>query len=371
MRKNIYTETIDSIRVSETTLRKALEAVGKTDKGDITMTKNKKLKFTGMVAASLAVVIAGGTAAGYLPGSGKADVTEKTAASSSGKTSSTNSFTLMVNAAELTEEPMIISSSGNPAVNSAEIKANKIRGISLSEGDDEGGYSVSYNVPLEISCEGENISSVTYSVDTGAVSVAYYMGEDPVKAGTETNRCDNTMEGTVPLKPEYQKMRDELIKEIPSDGDGDAEVEWSDEELEIWEQIDKSCENSTFKHYSSITIAPDDPNLDYSSFALVGSSKELSMDKRNYLEAHKEDLFSSNDEQRINEQKKCIDMLINGQVIHCTVTFNDGTQQTQDIQVGTEIAKYGDVLRQNNEPENEKIEEFYDYKDVYMTYSLA
>ena len=64
-------------------------------------------------------------------------------------------------------------------------------------------------------------------------------------------------------------------------------------------------------------------------------------------------------------------MLINGQVIHCTVTFNDGTQQTQDIQVGTEIAKYGDVLRQNNEPENEKIEEFYDYKDVYMTYSLA
>ena len=286
MRKNIYTETIDSIRVSETTLRKALEAVGKTDKGDITMTKNKKLKFTGMVAASLAVVIAGGTAAGYLPGSGKADVTEKTAASSSGKTSSTNSFTLMVNAAELTEEPMIISSSGNPAVNSAEIKANKIRGISLSEGDDEGGYSVSYNVPLEISCEGENISSVTYSVDTGAVSVAYYMGEDPVKAGTETNRCDNTMEGTVPLKPEYQKMRDELIKEIPSDGDGDAEVEWSDEELEKWRQIDKSYENSTFKHYSSITIAPDDPSLDYSSFALVGSSKELSMDKRNYLEAH-------------------------------------------------------------------------------------
>ncbi|MBQ8134327.1 MAG: hypothetical protein IJ192_07990 [Clostridia bacterium] len=371
MRKNIYTETIDSIRVSDKAVGKALAAVRKTDKGDIIMVKHNKLKFTGMVAASLAVVIAGGTVAGQLLSSNQAKLTSSTISSQAPKNvSSPNSFTLMVNAAELTKEATVVSASGNSDVNnSAKINVPGINGFNMSEGDDFNGYTVGYALPMDISCIGENIKSVTYSVDVGAISVSYYKDENPVIGGTETNRCDNTPEYGVPLKPKYQKLEDELAKEIPDNTEG--EVKLSDEDLKKLEQIDKSLENTEMKHYSSITIDNNDSSLDYTSISLVGSSEELSKEERDYLEAHRDELFSYNDESKIEEQKVCVDKLINGQVIHCTVTFNDGTQQTQDIKVGTTIATFGEVFLISEEIPDEKYDTYKDDKDVYLTYALA
>lgn len=335
------------------------------------MVKHNKLKFAGMVAASLAVVITGGTVAGQFLSSNQAYIKSGTISSQEPKNVSfPNSFTLMVNAAELTKEATIVSASGNSDVNnSAKINVPGINGFSMSEGDDFDGYTVAYALPMDISCKGENIKSVTYSVDVGAISVSYYKGENPVIDGTETNRCDNTPEYYVPLKPEYQKLEDELAKEIPDNTDG--EVNWSDEDQKKMEEINKSLENTEMRHYSSITIDNNDPTLDYTSISLVGSSIELSKEERDYLGEHSGELFSYNDESKIEEQKVCMDKLINGQTIHCTVTFNDGTQQTQDIKVGTTIATFGEVFEKSKEVPDEKYDTYKDEKDVYLTYALA
>ncbi len=367
MRKNMYTEIVDSIRLSDRAVEKALKAVRTTEKGDMIMVKRNKLKYTGMIAASLAVVIAGGTAAGQLLQCNQTQKMDSTAAS---QADSHNSFVLMVNAAELTDEPMVVNcAEETTADNRAAFGMNEVRGISLSEGDENNGYTVGYNSSMPITCKGEHIRYVTYSVDVGAISVSYYKGENPLIDGTETNRCDSTPESGVPLKPAYQKLEKELVQKIPKDAEG--EVSWSQEDQKKLEQLDKVFENTENKHYASITIDCSDPRLAYTSISLVGSSVELNAEDRNYLGTHRDDLFGFKGEAGMTEEKACLDKLINGQIVHCTVTFDDGTKQTQDIKVGTAIATYAEALRNINMMTDEKIAAYENNKDVFMTFSLA
>lgn len=368
MRKNQYTETIDSIKAPDKAVQKAVDVIQNQNSKKEIFSMNQKLRFTGICAASLAVVLAVGGAVSIYSSQPTSNSGIQTSVSSTADSSaSKNSFVLTVNAAELTHEGTIATSSDG--MNSADIHTSKFSGITLSEGDD----GIGYVLPMPVSCKGENIKSVTYSVDFGAISVNCYKDENPVINGTETDRCNDTPEYGVPLKEEYRELAEERSTEY-AEVQENEEVSLSKEEQEKIAAIEKSFDDTEKKHYSTVTF-------DYSNqgknatVTLVGLSTELSEQDQKYLKEHNDELFNLYRNQSLLEaQKICLDQLFGNQVIHCTVTFNDGTQQTQDIKIGTMIETnlnaYADDEGYQEKapflPEEEK-----NTKDVFATYSLA
>ncbi len=368
MRKNQYTKTIDNIKAPDRAVRRAVYVIQNQNSKKEIFSMNQKLRFTGICAASLAAVLAIGGVVSIYGSQLTSNSGIQTSASSTADSSvSKNSFVLTVNAAELTHEGTIATSSDN--MNSADIHTSRFSGITLSEGAD----GVGYTLPMPVSCKGENIKSVTYSVDFGAISVNYYKDENPVISGNETDRCNNTPEYGVPLKEEYREWAKDLSAKY-SEVKENEEVSFSTEEQEKIAAIEKSFEDIERKHYSTVTF-------DYSNqgnnaaVTLVGLSTELSEQDQKYLKEHNDELFNFYSDQSLIEAKKiCLDKLFGNQIIHCTITFNDGTQQTQDIKVGTAIETFenayadGEVYQEKAQllPEEEK-----NAKDVFATYSLA
>ncbi|MBQ9673702.1 MAG: hypothetical protein IJV39_03655 [Ruminococcus sp.] len=345
MRKNIYTETMDSIKVPEQSINKALRAVRekKIEQKENVIMISRKLKFTGMMAASLAVVVAIGGAFSLYGTPTKND----------GK--SGNSFVISAYAAEITKN------------NTAKANLSDKGAVSISEGDND---EIGYNTAFPLNCKGKNVKSVTYTVYKGAISVSCYKGENPIIEGTETHRCDNTPESGA-----YKEEDLKSIQEIAKTESKLSEKELEEKELENYKN-DNDIESKIefeFKHYSSVTLDYNHQNSEGATISLVGSNKELSKDEQKFLKDNKDDLFNLyNDASKLEAERNCLDKLIGGQIIHCTVNFTDGTQQSQDIKMGTEIGTYGDL---SESIDDEKIEEMSDdmknEKIVLITYSVV
>ncbi|MBR1730868.1 MAG: hypothetical protein IJ725_00320 [Ruminococcus sp.] len=293
----------------------------------------KKFRFKGAVAASLAVIVAIGGAIGI------GSLTSKLS----------NSFILSVNAAEITDD------------NSATISASGDHGFSYGEGDDD---EVSYCLGLPVTCKGKNIDTVTYSVDRGALSVSWYKNNNPVIEGIEDNKNSNTPE-TVNYTEKDREYLNKQSEKTEQEHKGENPVVIDDD------QYDPSV-NYNFKHYSSVTLKYDNQHPEGSDISLVGSSTSLSKDIQSYLKAHRDELFNLyGKESMLEAQRVCIDKLLSGEVIHCKVTFKDGSTETEDIKLSTKIGKFSKINSGEYNTMPEEIRDDKDYKDVFVVYTKA
>ena len=331
MRKNLYTETVNSIKVPDKSVERAIEAVQneKINQKEKIIYMNSKIKFGGMIAASLAAVIAIGGAVGVFNSNNK------------------NSFVISANAAEITE------------ANSAAIDVSQTNGISYGEGDDD----ISFNMEIPLSCKGNNIETVTYSVDTGAISVNYYKGTNPIIDGVENHDCDDTPESVA-----YTKEDQKEIERIQERDNKMSDDELADFYSDPANQSDPS-EHYSSTHYSSITLDYNNQLPEGTTICLVGSSKQLSEENQKYIDEHRQDLFHfSQDDSALEAQRVCIEKLINHPVIRCTVKFKDGSEQSQNIEIGTKTASYGEL--NDSEFTEEMPDEKKGFKSVFVTYSI-
>lgn len=232
-----------------------------------------------------------------------------------------NSFVMTVNAAEITDN------------NQSAVIDISSTGISYSEGDNG---SVEYFFRPTIKCTGDNISTITYTANHGKI--------DFVKSNVEfvQKRTKKGMKESILIKDTNPEFAEE-----PSMGNT----------IKYSEQNDKNL-------YLNVT----------------GNTKTLSKDNQKLISDNIDDLFgwvycddkSTLTVREVNEKiKKYLDILLDDLVITCTVKFNDGTQQSQQIKVGTKIMKAKDVYTATND-EAVPVElppEKYDYEDVFLTFT--
>lgn len=155
MKKNIYTDGINRIKVSDELLNKSIENIRASEVSEEVISfekaksKHRWIKPIGALAASLAVVIALGSVGVF-----HQDESTK------------NPFVLTVNAEELNSEAYV-----------------KIGNVTQVGGGAGGSYNhdtgefqltnVGGNFNFNIQCVGENIESVTYSTDSGCLHMIY------------------------------------------------------------------------------------------------------------------------------------------------------------------------------------------------------
>lgn len=332
MSKNIYTNAVDNIKAPQKAVDKMLETVRNYNKKEKILDM-KKFRIKGAIAASLAAIVAIGGAIGIGSFSNRTD----------------NSFILSVNAAEITDK------------NSATVSISGDHGFSYSEGDND---EVGYSLGLPVSCKGDNIDTITYSVDNGAISVNYYKKNNPVVSGKLNNKCNNTPE-TVAYTKADQNYLNKQSENIRKKHKGENPVTVSGDEYD-------PAVNYRTKHYSSITLKYNNQLPDGCDISLVGDSTNLSKENQSYLKAHKDELFNLDGKDTLlNDQKTCIDKLLNDKAIHCTVKFKDGSTKSEDIKLGTTIAKSSEVNTKAFKEIPKRYRNAKDYKDVFVTYTLA
>lgn len=193
----------------------------------------------------------------------------------------TNPFVLMVHAAESGEKREL--ENGIPVA--IDVNAS---GWVLGASEDG---TTAYCINLPFSCEGENIESITYSINKGAFQVVENADASIIIAGTELSEGLNAGQ----IGGDY----DEENGGVPS-------------------------YPVSVKYYSDITLAYDEQNSDTTWINMCNDEIKLS-DK---------DLLWGDNPSGEN-LKKGYEELIGGVVITCTVNFKDKTTQSTDLEVGT------------------------------------
>ena len=323
---NRYTQTINEIKAPERAVERMLETARSCEKkGKVIHMKNW---IKGAVAASLAVAVTAGSVIGFNIFGGKAE----------------NAFVLKVGAVELGAEK------------NASIGIGEDKGLNLSEGSDS---VAAFSVGMPMVCEGSGIKSVTYSVDSGKLIITCRRDNNPVIAGTEAE--DNR------YYPYGLSMTEEDRKELNAIIDSEAPDGATEEQ--------NAAENAVYARYtqsaySSVTFAYDNQKPEGSSFYYAGFAEDLSGKDYEYLKEHKDELYNvCGDEALFDEQKSCIEKLI-GRTVHCTVAFDDGTEQKRDIVLGARVSTYSREYPEEyaSLPDDFKADK--DYKGVFVTYTL-
>ena len=224
-----------------------------------------------------------------------------------------NSFVITANAEEIGGE------------NSAEVCVPENYGLGVSENADG---NVEYRLNFSFECIGENISTVTYSVEKDVIEVV----------------CRKYNNAIVQVETADQPLFDDEYKNY----------------------IENAPEsNYTLNRYKSITLDYDNQKIydGYISIAGVGDDD---------AKAHKNIFFNGGDgsSQSLEAENEWLGNLL-GNVVHCTVTFYDGTTQTQDIIIGTKIGVASDVFSEEYSKLPDDIKEEKDFTGVFVTYSLA
>ena len=192
-----------------------------------------------------------------------------------------NAFTLKVLAAEPKDgegEPSYTELTEGKAV-TVFIDANSLCwGLSANEEDGK----VFFNLELQMNCEGDNIESITYSIDNALFQI---------------------------IQPE----------------------EDSGEEIIITDGID--AEHTFYKSY---TVAYDKQSDSHTWINICSDAEGRYVN--NFMR-----LFDTNEADSAEDELAAYRELFDGIVIHCTVTFEDGTTDTKDIALDAEVLPYEEV----------------------------
>lgn len=195
-------------------------------------------------------------------------------------TAKENAFVMTVGAAELKADAPVTVESGGVFSLSGQQDAALINDSS----------GIRYSVELPLHCTGEGIESVSYSVDSGTLELY----------------CTN---------PEQLTVTEEQAR---------AWYVFSDDNRSVTFQYDKQLE------------AP-------LSLQINGNAGELSEQDQRYLADRYDALLNVyGNSALLDEQKAAMDVLLGNSVVHCTVRFASGAQQTQDVQLGTKIQTYAE-----------------------------
>ncbi len=304
MYHNRYTQAVSKIKAPEGAVEKMLNTVESFEKKEKVIHMKKWIK--GAVAASLAVAVTAGAVIGFNLFGGKA-----------------NSFVMTVNAAEITKDNPVSVGIGEG-------------GMSIATKDD----GMEYYIDLPLSVKGENIKSVTYSVDKDAIAVHCRKDNNPVIDGDVVSESIDTLFDVKYIEDD-QKALDEAIENDYPDKLENPEAE------EIMSRYEG-------KKYSSITLAYDNQNPDGCAIGIVGKST----------------VEPVSDDESLEAKSKQLDSMI-GNTLYCTVTFDDGTAQKQSIHIGTTVTNFGTAHSESFNQLTEEEKALKDYTDVFVTYSIT
>ena len=157
MYHNRYTQAVSKIKAPEGAVEKMLKTAESFEKKEKVIHMKKWIKSA--VAASVAVAVTAGAIIGFNLLGSKA-----------------NSFVMTVNAAEITKDNPISVGIGEG-------------GMSIATKDD----GMEYYIDLPLSVKGENIKSVTYSVDKDAIAVHCRKDNNPVIDGDVVSESIDTL----------------------------------------------------------------------------------------------------------------------------------------------------------------------------------
>ena len=305
MYHNRYTQAVSKIKAPEGAVEKMLNTVESFEKKEKVIHMKKWIKSA--VAASVAVAVTAGAIIGFNLLGSKA-----------------NSFVMTVNAAEITKDNPISVGIGEG-------------GMSIATKDD----GMEYYIDLPLSVKGENIKSVTYSVDKDAIAVHCRKDNNPVIDGDVVSESIDT------LFDQTHIADDMKVLETAMENEGQSVVETNSLE-------EKLLNSYVGKKYSSITLAYDNQNPDGCAIGIVGKRTNEPVPDDESLEA----------------KAKQLDSII-GNTLYCTVTFDDGTAQKQSIHIGTTVTNFGTAHSESFNQLTEEEKALKDYTDVFVTYSIT
>ena len=239
--------------------------------------KKTRRKPLAVVAASLALIIGIGAFSFAMP-------------------KSNNSFMLTVNAAELTEEKSVLADTS-------------AFGFAVSEGDDNLDH---YSIDFPVKYEGDNIKSVTYSINKGRF---------------ELYRFDDSNESDEKKIADYQESdtkaenEENIYYSIPYESDAISSSE------------DAKVDSSYYKT-KKFTVGYDDQKNSQQYIYITGDSKHLTKQESDEVKKAFYGKFL------LERKKAAFDKLLGDLIITSTINFNDGTTETQNIKIGTKIVDY-------------------------------
>ena len=269
--KEIYKNVLDKATLpkeSKDNLKSLYDKVNQEDNVVSFEKKRNVKKPLAFVAAGLVCAVAVGSTFAL----GQFDNNNKT--NSNGKTgSNSNSFVLNVNAAEISRKTADSNKSGskNPKVSVGEA------GYVVSKGDDNDWY---YDFSLPISCKGNNIDEITYTVNKGSITL----------------------------------YADEV--------DADSTLGSEDADVVTTEITDKKSETVSYKTLSKDKVVFLDVYGDSSS---LSKSKQKILDKGLIPQADME------------QYKKAMDVLLKDLKVTVKAKFNDGTTEEETINVDSKL----------------------------------
>ena len=209
--------------------------------------------------------------------------------------------------------------------------------MSIATKDD----GMEYYIDLPLSVKGENIKSVTYSVDKDAIAVHCRKDNNPVIDGDVVSESIDT------LFDQTHIADDMKVLETAMENEGQSVVETNSLE-------EKLLNSYVGKKYSSITLAYDNQNPDGCAIGIVGKSTNEPV----------------SDDESLEAKSKQLDSMI-GNTLYCTVTFDDGTVQKQSIHIGTTVTNFGTAHAESFNQLTEEEKALKDYTDVFVTYSIT
>ena len=208
--------------------------------------------------------------------------------------------------------------------------------MSIATKDD----GLEYYIDLPLSVKGENIKSVTYSVDKDAIAVHCRKDNNPVIDGDVVSESIDTLFDVKHIEDDQKAL--ETATE--NDRQSGFEKHSAEEILNRYEG----------KKYSSITLAYNNQNPDGCAIGIVGKRTNEPVPDDESLEA----------------KANRLDTII-GNTLYCTVTFDDGTVQKQSIHIGTTVTNFGTAHAESFNQLTEEEKALKDYTDVFVTYSIT
>ena len=294
--KNQYKSALDKItlRRSEKEKAKALFHQVNTRKEN-NMKGKKIIKSVATVAASLALVLGIHSVIPVLQsdfGKTSDSSIEYTSAGNTNFDNITSSpekenhFSVVVYAKELTDDGKVYPNDYHSCFYSL-----------TSNTEDE--LSLGFDFPVE--CKGENIDTVTYSINQGAFHVVTAKGKSVVVDGEKSKKK--------------------------------------------WIGFSKLYDDAEDAFYQSYTVKYDNQTNAGTYIDIVDAWENWSEDKFNqYRDFHFDITDVSHDKATLEKRKEVFDFLTKDMGITCTVTYKDGTTETKNIEVSNEIVEPSKVI---------------------------
>ena len=291
-----------------------------------TMRRHTIIKSTVAAAACLALVA--GIGYGHFSDIGKSPAQQDTTVTKTTPQGVLNSFTVTVSAAEVKKNKASgvsgASIQGEEASGKAQPKIYASPSYDSTWAGNPEGSKVAYWVIAPITCSGDNIKSVTYTINKGYFSVvAKKNSKYLIASESKSTKAEN------------------------------------------WFGFNEYADYAK-KEYTSFTVSGTEKPEEKFQIAFVG---EGMLSKKG-----KKALF--NGDEGLQAEAEAHQELIGDTVITCTATYNDGSQKSVDVKVGTEVLGILDVLSAQEAEDDAaakgkgKIKDPLKRKDVYTTFEV-